>query len=160
MSEQSSTESADPCRSMTTREIAALRPLAARVLMHRAGPDAGAAAVAAAARRAGGELAPVLAPLIGVVGIDALAARAMHLAQREYPWLEKTRDLEHREGLFAHIGFSLQQDTAVAADAAAAVLATFAGLLVRLIGEPLAARLLRQAWPDGFSDVATEETGE
>jgi hypothetical protein len=144
----------------TTLEIAALRQLAARVLRQRAGPDAGAAAVAAAARRAGDELAPVLAPIVGVAGIDALAARAMHLAQREYPWLEKTRDLEHREGLFAHVGFSLeQQDPAVAADAAAAVLATFAGLLVRLIGEPLAARLLRQAWADGFSEVATEETG-
>jgi hypothetical protein len=52
-----------------------------------------------------------------------------------------------------------QQEPAVATEAAAAVLATFAGLLIRLIGEPLAARLMRQAWPDGFSDAATEETG-
>ena len=128
--------------------------------MHRAGPDADAAAVAAAARRAYDELAPVLAPLIGGVGIDALASRAMHLAQQEYPWLANTRDLEPAEGLFTHVSFSLeQQDPAIATAAAAAVLVTFTGLLVRLIGEPLAARLMRQAWPDGFSDAGTEETG-
>jgi hypothetical protein len=145
---------------MTTFDIAALRPLAARVLMHRAGPDADAAAVAAAERRAYDELVPVLAPLIGRVGIDALAARALHLAQQEYPWLANTRDSEQSERLFSHVSFSLeQQDPALATEAAAAVLATFTGLLVRLIGEPLAARLIRQAWPDGFSDAATEETG-
>jgi hypothetical protein len=31
-------------------------------------------------------------------------------------------------------------------------------LLVTFIGEPLTARLLRQAWPDAFSDASTEET--
>ena len=44
-------------------------------------------------------------------------------------------------------------------ETAAAVLATFTGLLIKLIGEPLAASLLRQAWPDGFSDARAEETG-
>jgi hypothetical protein len=145
---------------MTTFDIAALRPLAARVLMHRAGPDADAAAVAAAASRAYDELVPVLAPLIGRVGIDALAARALHLAQQEYPWLANTADSEQSERLFSHVSFSLErQDPALAAEAAAAVLATFTGLLVRLIGEPFAARLVRQAWPDCFSDAAREETG-
>jgi hypothetical protein len=145
---------------MTTPETGVLRQLAARVLIHRAGTHVDAAAVAAAARRAWEELASVLAPLIGDIGIDALAARAMHLAQREYPWLAKTPDLEQGEGLFTHVRFSLEeQDPAVAAEAAAAVLATFAVLLIRLIGEPLAARLMGQAWPDGFSDAAAEETG-
>jgi hypothetical protein len=145
---------------MTPPEIADLRQLAQRVLMQRAGPDAEAAAVAAAARRASDELAPVLAPLIGGAGIDALAARALHLAQQEYPWLAKTRDLEQSEGLFNHISFSLeQQDPALATEAAAAVLAIFTGLLVRMIGEPLAARLMCQAWPDGFSGAGTEERG-
>jgi hypothetical protein len=143
---------------MTPHEIAPLRQLAGRVLMHQAGPDADAAAVAAAARRAYDDLVRILAPLIGQVGIDALAARAVHLAQREYPWLAKTRDPEQAEGPLTHVSISLeQQDPALATEAAAAVLAAFTGLLVTMIGEPLTARLMRQAWPDGFADAGTEE---
>jgi hypothetical protein len=143
---------------MSPLEIAALRPLAVRVLMRQAGADADAAALAAAARRAYDDLVRILAPLIGQVGIDALAARAVHLAQREYPWLAKTRDPEQVEGPLTHVSISLeQQDPALATEAAAAVLAAFTGLLVTMIGEPLTARLMRQAWPDGFVDAGTEE---
>jgi hypothetical protein len=145
---------------MTSREDAALRHVAADVLIRRAGPDADAAALAAAARRASDELARVLAPVMGQLGIDALAARAVNLVQREYPWLAAADDAQQAEGLFPRVSFSLaQQDPAVGADAAAAVLATFTGLVVRLIGEPLAMRLMRQAWPDAFSGAGAEETG-
>jgi hypothetical protein len=143
---------------MTTLENAAMRQLAAGVLTRRAGPDADAAALAAAVRRASDELARALAPLMGRLGIEAIAGRAVHLVQREYPWLAAARDSEQAEELFGQISLSLaQQDSAVAADAAAAVLATFTGLVVRLIGEPLAIRLMRQAWPDAFSDAGAEE---
>jgi hypothetical protein len=145
---------------MTPPEIADLQQLASRVLLHRAGPDSDAAAVAAAVRRASDELTPVLAPIIGRMGVDALGARTLHVPQRVYPWLAKTADLEQSEDLFVHVSVSVeQQDPALAAEAAAAVLATFTGLLVRMIGEPLAARLMRQAWPDGFSGAGTEERG-
>jgi len=144
---------------MTALENAAMRQLAAGVLTRRAGPDADAAALAAAARGASDELARVLAPVMGRLGIDALAGRAVNLVQREYPWLAATHHPEQAEGLFSYFSFSLaQQDPAVGAEAAAAVLATFTVLVVRLIGEPLAMRLLRQAWPDAFSDAGTEET--
>jgi hypothetical protein len=144
---------------MKTLEIAALRQLAVRVLMRQAGPDPDAAALAAAVRRAYGEFADVLAPLIGQVGIDALAARAVHLAQRQYPWLAKTRNPEQAEGPFAHVSFCLeQQDPALASEAAAAVLATFTALLATFVGESLTTRLARQAWPDGFFDTGGEET--
>jgi hypothetical protein len=54
--------------------------------------------------------------------------------------------------------FSLErQDPAVATEAAATVFATFTGLLVTFIGEPLTARLLRKAWPDALSDAIAEE---
>jgi len=143
---------------MSALEIAALRRLAVRVLRHQAGPDADAAALAVAARQVYDELAGVLAPLIGQVGIDALAARAVHLAQREYPWLAKAQNQEETEGPLSHVSISLeQQDPALATEAAAAVLATFTGLLVTMIGEPLTARLMRQAWPDGFPDAGAEE---
>jgi hypothetical protein len=144
---------------MTALETPALRQLAVRVLMHQAGPNADAAALAAAARRAYDELARVVAPLIGQVGIDALAARAVHLARREYPWLATTREPEQPDGPFTQVNYSMeQQDPALATEAAAAVLAIFTGLLATFIGEPLTTRLMRKAWPDGFSDAGAEET--
>ena len=72
---------------MTALGNAALRQLALKVLAQHAGSAAGAEALAAAARRAYDDLARVSAPLIGQVGVDALTGRALHLAQREYPWL-------------------------------------------------------------------------
>ena len=143
---------------MTALGNAALRQLALKVLAQHAGSAAGAEALAAAARRAYDDLARVSAPLIGQVGVDALTGRALHLAQREYPWLV-TREPEHAEGPFAQVIVCLErQDPAVAIEAAGAVFATFTGLLVTFIGEPLTAGLLRKAWPDAFSDASTEET--
>ena len=109
--------------------------------------------------RAYDDLARVSAPLIGQVGIDALTGRAVHLAQREYPWLVSTGEPEQVDGPFTQVIVCLErQDPAVATEAAGAVFATLTGLLVTFIGEPLTARLLRQAWPDAFSDASNEET--
>jgi hypothetical protein len=158
---------------MTALGNAALRQLALRVLAQRTGPAAGAAALAAAAHRAYKDLARVSAPLIGQVGVEALTGRALHLAQREYPWLVPPRDSapaytertpgttppEQAEEPFAQVIVCLErQDPAVATEAAGTVFATFTGLLVTFIGEPLTAGLLRKAWPDAFSDASPEET--
>jgi hypothetical protein len=143
---------------MTALGRAALRQLALKVLEQHAGPAADTAALAAAGRRAYDDLARVSAPLIGQVGVDALTGRALHLVQREYPWLVRTREPQHGEGPFAEIMFCLErQDPGVAAEAVAAVFATLAGLLVTFIGEPLAAGLLRKAWPEPVSDASTKE---
>jgi signal transduction histidine kinase/ActR/RegA family two-component response regulator len=142
---------------MTAREIETRRQLALRVLVHQAGPDADAASLAAAGRRAYDELARVAAPLVGRAGVDALTGRALHLAQREYPWLADAREPEQAGGPFAQVVFALaRQDPAVATEAAVAVLAIFVGLLVTLIGKPLTARLLRTAWPDALSDASAD----
>ena len=144
---------------MTSLGDATLRQLALKVLAQHAGSGTGAEALAAAARRAYDDLARVSAPLIGQVGVEALTGRAVHLAQREYPWLVHTRAPAQAEGPFAQVIFCLeQQDPAVATEAAGAVFATLTGLLVTFIGEPLTARLLRQAWPDAFAGASTEET--
>ena len=144
---------------MTSLENAALRRLALNVLAQHAGSAPDAEALAAAARRAYDDLARVSAPLIGQVGVDALTGRAIHLAQREYPWLVDMREPEHTGGSFTQVIVGLErQDPAVATEAAGAVFATFTGLLVTFIGEPLTAGLLRKAWPDAFSDASTEET--
>ena len=146
-------------RGVTAPGNAALRRLALKVLAQHAGPGAGAKVLAAAARRAYDDLARVAAPLIGQVGVDALTGRALHLAQREYPWLVHPGDPEQPEGSFAQVISGLErQDPAVATAAAAALFATFTGLLVTFIGEPLTARLLRKAWPDAFSEADKEET--
>jgi hypothetical protein len=50
-----------------------------------------------------------------------------------------------------------RQDPAVSMAAGGAVFATFTGLLVALIGEPLTARLLRKAWPAAFSAATMEQ---
>ena len=148
---------------MTPLGHAALRQLALKVLAQHAGPAAGAEALAAAARRAYDDLARVSAPLIGQVGVDALTGRALHLAQREYAWLVPAREPEEGAGPFAQVIVCLeQQDPAVATEAAGAVFATFTGLLVTFIGEPLTTGLLRKAWPTAFSyafsDASTSDT--
>jgi hypothetical protein len=129
------------------------------VLAQRAGPGAGAEALAAATRRAYDDLAGVAAPLIGQLGVDALTGRALHLARREYPWLVHTGEAQQSEQPFAQVISRLaRQEPAVATEAAGALFATFTGLLVTFIGEPLTARLLRKAWPDALSGADTEET--
>ena len=146
-------------RHVTALEDPELRQLALKAVAHRAGSAAGAGALAAAAQRAYDDLALVSAPLIGQVGVDALTGRTLYLAQRKYPWLVHTREPEQWKGPFAQIVFCLErQGPAVATEAAGAVLTIFTGLLVTFIGEPLTARLLRQAWPDAFSDARIEET--
>jgi hypothetical protein len=143
---------------MTTLGHAALRKVALKVLSQYAGSSAGSSELAAAAQRAYDNVARVSAPLIGQGGVDALTARALHLAQREYPWLTGTRGPEQSDASFAHAILSLErQDPVVAVQAAGAVFAAFTGLLVTFIGESLTVRLLRQAWPDAFFDADTEE---
>lgn len=141
---------------MTDLADAALRKIALAVLAQHAGSGADAEALAAAARRAYDDLSRVSTPLIGQVGVDSLTGRALHLAQREYPWLADTREPGQSDAPFAQAIASLQrQDPAVATEAAVVVFATFTGLLVTLIGEPLTGRLLRKAWPGAFSDAAS-----
>jgi len=142
---------------MTALEHAVLRELALNVLAKHADPAASAPALAAAARRAYDDVARVCTPLIGQAGVEALTGRAIHLAQREYPWLAQSREPEQAPEPFAQVMLNLErQDPAAATEAAAALLATFTGLLVSFIGEALTARLLRKAWPDAFSEA--EET--
>jgi hypothetical protein len=143
---------------MTPLGDAALRQLALKVLAQQSGSAEGAETLAAAARRAYDDLAHVSTPLIGQVGVDALTARALHLAQVEYPWLADAREPDQTHQPFAQVIASLErQHPANATEGVAAVFATFAALLVTFIGEPLTTGLLRQAWPKAFSDARTEE---
>ena len=138
---------------------ATLQQLALKVLAQHAGAAADAKALAAAARRVYDDLDRVSAPLIGQVGVDALTGRAFHLVQQEYPSLVNAREPQQGERPFDQVIFSLErQDPAVAIEAAGSVFATFAGLLITLVGEHLTASLLRKAWPGAFADAGSEET--
>lgn len=128
------------------------------VLTWRAGSDADAAGIAAAAGEAYYDLAAVLIALFGAVSVDVLTARASHLALAEYPAWSQTEKRE-TAGPFDQVSSWLErQDSALATEAAAAMLSTLGGLLVTFVGEPLTMRLLRKAWPDGFPEVRSEET--
>lgn len=137
----------------------ARRRIARRVLARHAGAAVDATAVAAAAGRAYDDLAAVLAPVIGDVGVVAMTDRAVHLATREHPWLPSS-DPGAADTRFTTVIDALKQhdDSAVAAAAAAAVFEAVLGLLATFIGEPLAARLVQQAWPDAVSGADSEET--
>jgi hypothetical protein len=143
---------------MTGLRHAALRQLALNVLAERTGSAAGSEVLAAATRRTYDDLARVSSLLIGQVGIDALAARAVHLAQQEHPWLADSSRPQRRNDPFAGVVVGVAgQDPAVATEGAAAVFAMLAGLLITFIGEPLTAGVLRKAWPEAFPDVQSEE---
>ena len=123
------------------------------MLAQRTGTANGVESLAAAANGAYDDLVRASAPVIGQTGVDALTGRAVHLVQREFPWLVTSPMPKRLGGSFADVIASLQkQDLAVATDATAAVFATFAGLLVTFIGKSLTARLLDKAWPDASPD--------
>lgn len=141
------------------RHKARRRRLARRVLARHAGPAVDTSAVAAAASRAYDDLARVLAPVIGDVGVAAMTDRALHLATREYPCLPSSEP-GSADTSFTKVIDALerQDDPALAAEAAAAVFEAILGLLATFIGEPLAARLVQQAWPDAVSSADIQET--
>ena len=154
---------------MTSTGDAALRQLALNVLSARAGSGASSAALAAAAGSAYADLVRVFSPLIGDLGLKALTARAVHLAQKEHMWLVSAREpgqvadpapgqhVQVNDVMAQVIAGLERQAPAVAADAAATVFALTTGLLVTFIGASLTTGLLRQAWPDAFFDAETEE---
>jgi hypothetical protein len=159
MPEPRLTETRKSSRDVTPLGQAALRQLALKVLAQHSGPAEGVEALAAAARRAYDDLAHVSTPLIGQIGVDALTARALHLAQQEYSWLSEAPAAEQTTDPFTHVIVAVQrQEPAIAIEGTAAVFAVFAGLLVTLIGASLTTGLLRRAWPDAFADARTEET--
>ena len=124
------------------------RALARRILASQGGTAADPAAVAVIAIRAYDNLARVLALVVGTVGVAAMTNRALRLATRDFPWL-LSREPGSAEIQFTQVVEALKrQEPALAIDAAAAILAAVLTLLDTLIGKPLAAQLVQQAWPD------------
>lgn len=109
-------------------------------------------AVVTVAQSAYDDLVEALVPLIGQAGVDALIARALHLAALDCPGALPEKDMP--AVAMGRVSVWLdRQDRSAAIDAAAALFGRFAALLAALIGETLTTRYLRKAWPDGFADT-------
>lgn len=108
---------------MTGLRSAALRQLALMFIAREVSSDVDPAAVATAARRAYETLVRVLTPLIGAMGVHALAGRAVRLAAQEHSWLSNTHEPEPASEAFDHILVCVERrDPASVADGAAAIL--------------------------------------
>jgi hypothetical protein len=128
-----------------------------RILAREAGPHADASTVAAAARRLCEQFARELTPLIGALGVGAIYARSLHLAQRRFPGLMPVSPAEQDDPISRAQHFIAHQEVNVVIALAGAMLASVVELLTSFIGEGLTAGLLRKAWPDDFAGSSTED---
>jgi hypothetical protein len=130
-----------------TRHSAAATDLAQRLWDHYAHDATSAAAVAAAADRCFVRLAETLTRWIGVSGYRALLRRAIALDGSDQAALAglALRDGDERASLEMVAALGAEQIAA----AVTGLLATITSLLGRMVGEPVAVRLLEQAEPAG-----------
>jgi hypothetical protein len=135
------------------------RPVIHRLLIDHAGPSPDAAAFATAAVHVYDRAAQLLIPLIGELGVNALAARSVRLIQAEFPWLTAAQVTAPEVSPLPQVRSDLErQASAVALAAAVALLATFTDLLSAFVGAPLTTRLLSTAWRPGMADEAIESS--
>ncbi len=87
-----------------------------------------------------------LEPVIGTRGVDVLFSRALHLTARRFPWLPSGADGNHATPRDVLQTCLAGRNAVEAGDAGEALLLTFTGLLVGMVGEPLAGRLLGADW--------------
>lgn len=122
--------------------------LASRLLAHEAGSKQTPEAVAEAGQRIFQKLYLQMARLFGQAGFAAVSARALHLAQLDFPFLGGVAIEIKEEACLTRLRESLLgKPSAVASDAVAAFFANLIWLLMTLIGQDLTLRLLRDTWP-------------
>ena len=102
----------------------------------------------AAAERACGKLCARLATLVSVEGYRALLARAVHLAQPEYPFLNALKAPSASGACLGEPPPTDGIDPSTMRDGLTAVLAGTIDLFVTFIGEELTLRAVRDIWPD------------
>lgn len=118
------------------------------------------AEVAAEAVRSCEQLVAHLARVIGGIGVRTLLTRSFVLASARSPWLasEALRIDIGNESWAELRATILRQDPVVARAGVIDLLTTFVGLLARLIGDGLVARLLHDVWPAQVSTAVKETT--
>jgi hypothetical protein len=143
---------------MPTGDSHLLRETIRRTLQQHAGsfPEANAISEATAATWRLVEVQ--LVPVIGTRGLDVLFRRALQQTTTTFPWLVAAVDRGGSAGPLPSLMACLAaQHAATAAEAAYALLLTFAELLATLIGESLTERLLGPVWaqPSLLSEPGT-----
>jgi len=137
-----------------TRTTEPQRQLATWLLLHEA--DERDASAADGASRAWEKLSARLARIFTTAGCDALATRAIYLAQADFPVLVAlggpSLGLERLPRALA------ETDHTEAFEAATAILGNVSALLITFIGEDLALRAIRDVWPG--APVAFEQSGQ
>jgi hypothetical protein len=126
-----------------------LQELARRLFAREAKRSRAPAALAEALERSCQRLHERLDPLIGAGGFRALLARALHLAAKEFPWLDAVRIEEHPACELKGLREAVKGPDAAAVNGAfALVLANIIWLLVTFIGEDITLGLVREVWPE------------
>ena len=133
------------------------RRLFAREAKKSPKPAALAEAMEASCRRLHGRLDP----LIGAGGFRALLARALHLAKKEFPWLEAVEVEEHPACTLKGLREAAEgADALPVSEGFALVLANVIWLLVTFIGEDIALGLVREVWPGVEAGAAVSASKE
>ena len=126
-----------------------LRDLALRLFAREAKRSRGPAALAGGMEASCRRLHARLDPLIGGGGFRALLARALHLATKEFPWLDAVSVEEHPACELKGLREAVKGlDAQSVGDAFRLVLANVIWLLVTFIGEDIALGLVREVWPE------------
>lgn len=131
------------------------RRLFAREAKKARGPGALAEAMEISCRRLHGRLDP----LIGAGGFCALLVRALHLAAKDFPWLDAVRVEEHPACELKGLREAVKGlDAPPVSEAFARVLANIVWLLVTFIGHDIAFGLVKEVWPG--EETFSAETAE
>ncbi|PKN42119.1 MAG: hypothetical protein CVU60_07830 [Deltaproteobacteria bacterium HGW-Deltaproteobacteria-18] len=129
-----------------------------RTLRRRAGNSPDALAIANATSEIWLQMSARLTPVIGSNGVDAILEQALHLTGVVFPWLASPDEQMDSDSLPECIAELMAgREPVVAVQAGSALLITFTELLVTLIGNSLAKRLLDPVWD---VESAVEEQGK
>ena len=136
----------------------ALRQVIAQLLIQENKQSLDSGELAAVVARVYDQFAYRLTPLIGEVGVRAIFTRSVKLTQFEFPFFTRNAAAGLDERVPTQMWEALaQQEPGMVRKASEALLTTFAGLLIRLIGERLAWRFLFDLSPEAFSSGPEQE---
>ena len=117
----------------------------------------------AAADTACRKLSRRVARLVTFVACQALLARALHLARRDFSFLEGVRPGPAPDVCLEGLAERVRGvEPAQAREGLATVLANMLGLLATFVGDEITVRLVRDTWPDarpGGADTGPASTG-
>src|SRR5215212_5141141 len=138
-----------------------LRDLTGRAFAREAKQSRSPAALAGVMEASCRRLHARLDPLIGAGGYRALLARALHLAKKEFPWLDAVEVEEHPACDLKGLREAVKGlDASPVNEAFALLLANVIWLLVTFIGEDIALGLVREVWPGVETGAAVSASKE